>query len=55
MQAATRDQPPRIFLRVFGNELVDARGEANDLWSHVVDEHSTIHASFVEMFEKGLW
>ena len=53
MQAATGDQPLGIFPDVLGDELVDARGEADDFRRHVVDEHGAVDAGVIQCFRKA--
>ena len=53
MEAAAGDEPPGILFGVIGDELVDAVGESDDFRSNVVDEHGTVDAGGVHVFEEG--
>src|SRR5208337_1700481 len=53
VQAAAGQQPPGILFDVVGHELVYAGSEADDLGSHVVDEHRAIDTGLVEVFKES--
>src|SRR5690242_15647094 len=54
MQAAAGDQPARVGLDVLSDEIVHAGCEADNLRGDVVDEHGTINAAVVKVFQEGL-
>src|SRR5258707_11791162 len=54
MQAATGEQPLRILLYIVSDELIHAVREADDFWSHIVNEHGAVDAAGVQVVQKLL-
>ena len=53
MNAATGNQPHRIFFHIVCNELVDSRSKSNHFGGHIVDEDSPIDPGVVQILQKG--
>src|SRR5262249_59615714 len=53
VQTTAGDQSSGTLLHVVGDELIDTRSEADYLGSNIVNEHGTIDARFIQMFQKS--
>jgi hypothetical protein len=53
MQAAAGKQPLGVCFDVVDDELIHARGEADDLGRDVVDEHRPLHSRMVEVLKES--